>query len=73
MNMSMTLEERLQAQEGEGVQFKEAMNRFDFGEAARCCCQTVAEGNLYLEFQINDLVRSLEVGLLINQNEPEKA
>ena len=35
LNMSMTLDELMQAQEGEGVQFKEAKNRFDFGEAAR--------------------------------------
>lgn len=75
LNMSMTLDELMQAQEGEGVQFKEAKNRFDFGEAARCCCalSNCVEENLYLVFQINDLARSLEARLLINQKEQEKA
>ena len=34
----MTIEELLESKEGEQVQFKEARNRFDFDEAARCCC-----------------------------------
>lgn len=54
LNMSMTLEELLQAQEGEGVQFKEAMNRFDFGEAARCCCALSNCGGGKLVFGISD-------------------
>ena len=35
MYTPMTLEELMEAQEGEGIQFKEAKNRFDFGEALR--------------------------------------
>ena len=31
-----TVQELLEAKEGEHVQFKEAKNRFDFGEAAKC-------------------------------------
>ena len=54
MNMSMTLDELLQAQEGEGVQFKEAKNRFDFGEAARCCCALSNCGGGKLVFGISD-------------------
>ena len=54
LNMSMTLEELLQAQEGEGVQFKEAKNRFDFGEAARCCCALSNCGGGKLVFGISD-------------------
>ena len=38
MYTPMTLGELMEAQEGEGIQFKEAKNRFDFGEALRCCC-----------------------------------
>ena len=33
-----SIRELLEAQEGEHTQFKEAKNRFDFGEAAKCCC-----------------------------------
>ena len=33
-----SVQELLEAKEGEHVQFKEAKNRFDFGEAAKCCC-----------------------------------
>lgn len=32
----MTVEELLEAKEGENIQFKEAKKRFDFGEAAQC-------------------------------------
>ena len=38
MYSSMTIEELLEAQEGEHIQFKEAKNRFSFDEAAQCCC-----------------------------------
>ena len=34
----MTIEELLEAKEGEQYQFKEAKRHFDFNEAARCCC-----------------------------------
>lgn len=52
-----SIRELLEAQEGEHTQFKEAKNRFDFGEAAKCCCawQTMAAVNLFLAFQIKDL------------------
>ena len=35
---SMTIDELLEAKEGEHIQFKEAKNRFSFNEAAQCCC-----------------------------------
>lgn len=54
LNMSMTLDELMQAQEGEGVQFKEAKNRFDFGETARCCCALSNCGGGKLVFGISD-------------------
>lgn len=54
LNMFMTLDELLQAQEGEGVQFKEAKNRFDFGDAARCCCALSNCGGGKLVFGISD-------------------
>lgn len=36
--------ELLEAKEGEHIQFKEAKNRFDFGEAAKCCCALANNG-----------------------------
>ncbi|MDO4553013.1 MAG: ATP-binding protein [Bacillota bacterium] len=33
-----TIDDLLETKEGEWVQFKEAKSRFDFEEAARCCC-----------------------------------
>lgn len=50
----MTVEELLEAQEGERVQFKEAKNRFDFGEAAQCCCALANCGGGKLVFGITD-------------------
>lgn len=38
LNNARTVEELLEAQEGEQIQFKEAKRRFDFGEAVRHCC-----------------------------------
>lgn len=38
LNNQMTLEEILEAKEGEHFQFKEAKNRFDVSEAEKCCC-----------------------------------
>lgn len=52
-----SIRELLEAQEGEHTQFKEAKNRFDFGEAAKCCCALANSGGgkLVLAFQIKDL------------------
>ena len=49
-----TIPELLEAKEGEHVQFKEAKNRFDFGEAARCCCALANNGGGKLVFGITD-------------------
>lgn len=49
-----TVQELLEAKEGEHVQFKEAKNRFDFGEAARCCCALANNGGGKLVFGITD-------------------
>lgn len=39
-----SVEELLEAKEGEHVQFKEAKNRFDFGEAASWCLVSPIKG-----------------------------
>ncbi len=49
-----TIPELLEAKEGEHIQFKEAKNRFDFGEAARCCCALANNGGGKLVFGITD-------------------
>ena len=49
-----SVEELLEAKEGEHVQFKEAKHRFDFGEAARCCCALANDGGGKLVFGISD-------------------
>ena len=49
-----TVEELLEAKEGENIQFKEAKNRFDFGEAAKCCCALANDGGGKLVFGITD-------------------
>lgn len=49
-----TVQELLEAKEGEHVQFKEAKNRFDFGEAAKCCCALANNGGGKLVFGITD-------------------
>ncbi len=54
INSSMTIEELLNAKEGEQYQFKEAKNRFDSGEAARCCCALANCGGGKLVFGITD-------------------
>ena len=54
MYTPMTLGELMEAQEGEGIQFKEAKNRFDFGEALRCCCALSNCGGGKLVFGISD-------------------
>ena len=50
----MTVEELLESKEGESIQFKEAKNRFDSGEAARCCCALANCGGGKLVFGITD-------------------
>ncbi len=49
-----TIEELLKAKEGEQYQFKEAKTRFDFNEAARCCCALANCGGGKLVFGISD-------------------
>jgi ATP-dependent DNA helicase RecG len=49
-----TIEELLQAKEGESYQFKEAKNRFDFEEACKCCCALSNLGGGKLVFGISD-------------------
>ena len=53
-NNIMTLSELINAKEGEHIQFKEAKRRFDFGEAARCCCALANCGGGKLVFGITD-------------------
>lgn len=54
MSTPITIEELLEAKEGEGFQFKEARNRFDVGEATRCCCALSNCGGGKLVFGISD-------------------
>lgn len=54
MHTPISVEELLEAKEGENIQFKEAKNRFDFGEAARCCCALANCGGGRLVFGITD-------------------
>jgi len=49
-----TIEELLDAKEGEQYQFKEAKTRFDSNEAARCCCALANCGGGQLVFGITD-------------------
>jgi ATP-dependent DNA helicase RecG len=49
-----TIEELLQAKEGESYQFKEAKNRFDFEEACKCCCALSNVGGGKLVFGVSD-------------------
>ncbi len=49
-----TVSELLEAKEGEHIQFKEARNRFDFGEAAKCCCALANNGGGKLVFGVTD-------------------
>ena len=50
----MTIEELLEAKEGEQYQFKEAKRHFDSNEAARCCCALANCGGGRLVFGISD-------------------
>lgn len=54
MHTPMTIKELLEAKEGENIQFKEAKKRFDFGEAAQCCCALANCGGGKLVFGISD-------------------
>lgn len=54
MYTTMTIEELMEAKEGENIQFKEAKKRFDFGEAAQCCCALSNCGGGKLVFGITD-------------------
>ena len=54
LTSTVTIEELLTAKEGEQYQFKEAKQRFDSGEAARCCCALANCGGGRLVFGITD-------------------
>ncbi|MDR1194620.1 MAG: winged helix-turn-helix transcriptional regulator [Peptococcaceae bacterium] len=54
MKIRETIEELLQAKEGESYQFKEAKNRFDFADACKCCCALSNLGGGKLVFGISD-------------------
>ena len=54
INNPTTIEELLNAKEGEHYQFKEAKTRFDSGEAARCCCALANCGGGKLVLGITD-------------------
>lgn len=54
LNKLVSVEELLEAKEGENVQFKEAKSRFDMGEASRCCCALANCGGGKLVFGITD-------------------
>lgn len=54
MSTPISIEELLEAKEGEGFQFKEGKRRFDAGEATRCCCALSNCGGGRLVFGITD-------------------
>ena len=54
MSYAESAQELLEAKEGEHIQFKEAKRRFDFGEAAKCCCALANNGGGQLVFGISD-------------------
>lgn len=54
MNDPISIEELLEAKEGESLQFKEAKERFDMGEAACCCCALANCGGGKLVLGITD-------------------
>ena len=49
-----SIQELLEAKEGEYIQFKEARNRFDFENAAKCCCALANNGGGNLVLGITD-------------------
>lgn len=71
MSYLETVPELLEAKEGEHVQFKEAKNRFDFGEAAKCCCALANNGGGKLVFGITDKRPRQVVGSLAFE-QPER-
>lgn len=48
------VEELMKEKEGEHIQFKEAKNHFDTGDAAKCCCALANDGGGKLIFGISD-------------------
>ena len=54
LSIAPTIDELLNAKEGEHIQFKEAKNRFDYEEAVRCCCALANCGGGKLVFGISD-------------------
>lgn len=60
---TLTIKELLEAKEGERVQFKEAKNRFDSNEAARCCCALAncGGGKRVLVFEVSSRPLGLPV------------
>ena len=54
MPYSDSIQALLEAKEGEHIQFKEAKNRFDAGEATKCCCALANDGGGKLVFGISD-------------------
>ena len=62
MPYSDSIQALLEAKEGEQIQFKEAKNRFDFGDAAKCCCALANNGGGKLVFGITDKRPRLVVG-----------
>ena len=54
MPLFNSVQEFLEAKEGEHIQFKEAKNRFSFEEAAKCCCALSNDGGGMLVFGITD-------------------
>ena len=62
INSQVTIEELLNAKEGEKYQFKEAKSHFDFGEAVRCCCALANCGGGKLIFGITDKRPRMVVG-----------
>lgn len=54
LNNSIIINELLNVKEGEQYQFKEGKSRFDFSEAARCCCALSNCGGGKLIFGITD-------------------
>ena len=67
----MTLKELLNAKEGEHIQFKEAKNRFEFNEAAKCCCALANCGGGKLVFGVSDKRPRMVVGS-IAFDQPER-
>lgn len=57
-----SIHELLEEKEGEHIQFKEAKNRFDFGDAAKCCCALANNGGGKLVFGVTDKLPRSVVG-----------